>query len=257
MLSNAAKFTEEGSITLDVALQFATDTEVTLRFSVHDTGIGIRKEQQDKIFDAFAQEDSYTAKRYGGTGLGLSISNKLLAMMGSKLQLESELEKGSIFFFDLKLPLAKPSQKLDIADVKLSSSTNQTNDGLIENSLHILVAEDNAINMMLTVAMLNRIIPNVKLTKAINGQEALEACKISMPDLILMDLQMPIMNGYEATNEIRELDKGKEVIVIALTASHTRDEIEKTFKNGMNDFIAKPIIGKTFWAGISKWIKKG
>ncbi|MNK18731.1 Aerobic respiration control sensor protein ArcB [compost metagenome] len=257
LLSNAAKFTEEGSITLDVALQFATDTEVTLRFSVHDTGIGIRKEQQDKIFDAFAQEDSYTAKRYGGTGLGLSISNKLLAMMGSKLQLESELEKGSIFFFDLKLPLAKPSQKLDIADVKLSSSTNQTNDGLIENSLHILVAEDNAINMMLTVAMLNRIIPNVKLTKAINGQEALEACKISMPDLILMDLQMPIMNGYEATNEIRELDKGKEVIVIALTASHTRDEIEKTFKNGMNDFIAKPIIEKTFSAAISKWIKKG
>ncbi|SOD12654.1 PAS domain S-box protein [Pedobacter xixiisoli] len=256
LLSNASKFTEEGSIELDVALQFATATEVTLRFSVHDTGIGIRKEHQHKIFDAFTQEERYTAKRYGGTGLGLSISNKLLAMMGSKLQLESELEKGSIFFFDLKLPLAKSSKKPDRVDMKFNLDKQQTIDSLMGSKLHILVAEDNAINMMLTAAMLNRIVPNAQLTKVTNGKEALEACKLSMPDLILMDLQMPLMNGYEATNEIRQLEKGNTVPVIALTASHTMNEVDKSKKNGMNDFIAKPIVEKTFSAAILKWIKK-
>lgn len=255
LLSNASKFTEEGSIELDVALQFATDKEVTLRFSVHDTGIGIRKEHQHKIFDAFAQEESYTAKRYGGTGLGLSISNKLLAMMGSQLQLESELEKGSIFFFDLKLPLANSLKKPKIEPKSTSNPTKITGVST-DKMLHVVVAEDNAINMMLTVAMLNRILPNVKLTKATNGKEAFDACRLDMPDLILMDLQMPVMNGYEATKEIRQLENGRTVTVIALTASHTKDEIDKTIESGMDDFIAKPIIEKTFSAAILKWIKR-
>ncbi len=371
LLGNAVKFTEKGEIELKIKpIDESTEGVTTFRFEVRDTGIGIKPEMQERIFDAFSQEDPSTTKKYGGTGLGLTISNRLLGLMGSRLQLVSKPGEGSCFFFDVTLK-TEPGDPIIWRDISLIKNVlivddNENNrlilrqmfllrqinveeasngfealqqisrnkhfdvilmdyhmpfmDGLetIEKirdnfgpaaddqvvillhsssdderiirsseslginqrlvkpvkmtelyralsrivhqdepattdapsqpvqvgvgSVKILLAEDNMVNQLLTKTIIGRIMPDAQVIEVFNGQEAVQAFGVHKPDLVLMDIQMPIMNGYEATQRIRELEEGKPVPIIALTAGTVKGEREKCLAAGMDDFITKPIV---------------
>lgn len=384
LLSNAVKFTEKGEIELKIEAIATDGDQTTLRFGVRDTGIGIKASKQEKIFEAFSQEDGSTTKRYGGTGLGLTISNKLLALMGSRLQLESEPGKGSRFYFEIVLKteagdaiewenidlikkvlvvddnennrtilnqilllkniktteakngfealqilatgehfdviimdyhmpymdgletikkirdsfyqtadeqpvvllysssdddrmvktsdelqvnyrLTKPVKMQDIYNmlsrlykkdsqaVKAVSSTPEViTDG---ETVTILVAEDNEVNMLLAKTIINRVVPKAIIIEARNGREAIDSYNRHHPDFVFMDVQMPEINGYEATRQIRSVEKdGEHTPIIALTAGNVKSEREKCMEAGMDDFVIKPVVENTIADVISKWL---
>jgi len=384
LLSNAAKFTDKGEIELKIEILKYDPTngeQITCRFSVRDTGIGIREDKQYKIFEAFLQEDGSTTKKYGGTGLGLTISNKLLGMMGSRLQLKSTPGIGSTFFFDItmrsepgeavewgtldlikrvlivddndnnrtilaemlrllkiqsdeasngfealnilargetfdavlmdyhmpyqdgletirqirqtfsmnasELPVVLLNSSADDAtvlkgceelninyrlikpiklqDVFLSLSrlsqkekpeevyTGEIRNEISNGKLTIVVAEDNPVNMFLAKTIINKINPNAEILEAENGWQAVEICRNTVPDLIFMDVQMPEMNGYEATIAIRELQKSRRIPIIALTAGNVKGERDKCLEAGMDDFISKPFVEDSIWQVFSKY----
>ncbi|MDQ6481543.1 PAS domain S-box protein [Dyadobacter sp. LHD-138] len=389
LLGNAVKFTEKGEIELKVEVLGETpDIDTSLRFSVRDTGIGINAKNLKKIFEAFSQEDASTTKRFGGTGLGLPISNKLLALMGSELQLESAPDQGSIFFFDVtfkiyqntlpdwsniesvrnvlivednvsnsrilknilanrwidseivhdgqaaidKLKSGKPFdvvlidyhipemdgiaisreirklrgasepqqciillygasddehvnilgkelnivhqlvkpvkiQQLFNALVRLDnhestelSQVTKTraveSPELDKGEITVLIAEDNRINMILVKTFLKKILTNVRLVEAANGNEAVNLYKEEQPDLILMDVQMPEMNGYEASSEIRKHETGRRIPILALTAGTLKGEKERCIEAGMDDYLTKPILKETLQAALDRWLVK-
>jgi signal transduction histidine kinase/CheY-like chemotaxis protein len=281
LLGNAVKFTEKGKVELIVELvrdyKFQASGEPntealgmrseTVRFSVHDTGIGIKPENQSKIFQAFSQEDSTTSKKFGGTGLGLAISNTLLAIMGSKLQLKSEPGKGSTFYFEA----AFKAQFSDAGDEKQAEANkNNGAEKLFSDSsdIKILIAEDNVVNMTLIKIILKNKFPNATLVQAANGKQAIEKFIKEQFSLVFMDVQMPEMNGYEATAEIRRIENNhlstlngrqstvdiKRTPIIALTASAIAGEKEKSIAMGMDDFVSKPIVGNAIDTVLSKWL---
>ena len=382
LLGNASKFTEKGEIELKIEPLAVNGDYTTIRFGVRDTGIGIKPEKLNKIFEAFSQEDGSTTKKYGGTGLGLTISNKLLALMGSKLQLESELGKGSFFYFDVTLKTERGDaielenldgikkvlvvddnennrvilhQLLLLKNIKTTEAKNGFEalqllaagehfdvvimdyhmpymDGLetikkirkdfaptpqelpvillhsssdddqlfkacedlkvsqrltkpvkmqdIYKSLShvrlidqrpnitlapaepetttspftILITEDNSVNMLLARTILKRVAPNAILIEANNGLEALAYCEKHVPDLILMDVQMPEMNGYDATKSIRQLKQHANTPIIALTAGNVKNEREKCIAAGMSDFVVKPVVENTIAVVLNKWL---
>jgi len=383
LLGNAAKFTEKGEIELKIeVLEQQTDRSL-FRFSVRDTGIGIRADKKEKIFEAFAQEDGSTTKKYGGTGLGLAITNKLLGLMNSKLELDTILGKGSEFFFevwmqceqgeaklwediswiqkvlivddnmnnrtileemlllkgiictqakngfealqilasgeqfdvilmDYHMPyldgldtirqiresfgdseslqpivllfssaddekiirlceelqvnsrLVKPVKMTELyallshvllKDKPQSSAVKDTSVEITKAAIRILVADDNPVNMLLAKTIISRAAANAEVIEARNGVEAIEHFKTAMPDLILMDVQMPEMNGYEATTAIRNLETGgNRVPIIALTAGNVKDERERCVNAGMDDFVVKPVIEDTVIQILKKWL---
>lgn len=255
LLGNAIKFTEIGSVTLSITtIQSINSNETKIRFSVRDTGIGIKKDYQEQIFNAFSQGDNSTTRRFGGTGLGLSISNQLLSLMDSKLNLESEFGVGSDFYFDVQLKTSNEitSEEIENIDVIINPRTKLDYG---QENYKVLIVEDNKINMLLAKTLIKQIIPNGTVFEAKNGQEAVDKFEVLNPDLILMDVQMPIMNGYEATQEIRKTQKGQHVPIIALTAGTVVGEKEKCLEMGMNDYASKPIIKEALETLISKWIK--
>jgi PAS domain S-box-containing protein len=238
LLSNAVKFTEKGTVSLSISVfEEVNEETIELKFSLKDTGIGIKKNNQLKIFEAFSQEDNTTSKKFGGTGLGLSISNQLLGLMNSQLELNSEVNKGSEFSFILKVKYSNETTNLDTKkDKAITKNSIITNDKLI-----IFIVEDNKINMLLAKTLIKNIVPNAQIFELENGEVALEKVKTLLPDLILMDIQMPEMNGYDATVEIRKLPNAKHIPIIALTAGTVMGEKEKCIEYGMNDYIPKPI----------------
>ena len=381
LLGNATKFTEKGEIELKIEKLNSTDDHATLRFSVRDTGVGIKPDKQHKIFEAFSQEDSSTTKKYGGTGLGLTISNKLLGMMGSKLELQSTPGKGSTFYFDVTFKSEQGealewvnidavknvlvvddnknnrqivSAMLSLKNIKTTKASNGLEalqllaqghefdtiimdyrmpymDGLettrkirdnfsqtglkptivllhsssedgkmikecgelditsrivkpikMDDLYHVLsrlnqkdlsvekankvseepskatslvlIAEDNAINMLLARTIVRKIRPFATIVEVVNGAEAVAFCKKQLPNLILMDVQMPEMNGYEASTAIREIGEAKDVPIVALTAANVKGEREKCLEAGMNDFVSKPIIESDIKAVFKKWL---
>lgn len=378
LMGNAVKFTEEGEVELKVQQISQMGSTTKLRFSVRDTGIGIAKEKQDKIFQAFTQEDSSISKRYGGTGLGLTISNNLLKYMHSNLQLLSEPENGTTFFFDLEVEYEKtitnPNNKIEIPIKRALIVDDNTNNriimdhmlkyknidttlakngvealqllaqgeefnlilvdyhmpvltgvetiakmkeimasknmeipliilhtsyekqellshlsddneivslmkpiktdklylainqsihkhqqdkedkDLIKNSIAtenlldknesiaaILVADDNAVNMQLNLRMLAGLLPKSEIISVNDGEKAYQACTEKQFDIILMDVQMPVMDGIEATKKIRQLDNYKNTPIIAITAGNTLSEKQNCIQAGMTQFLAKPI----------------
>jgi signal transduction histidine kinase/CheY-like chemotaxis protein len=386
LLSNAVKFTEFGEIELKIeALENNSLKEQNIfRFSVRDTGIGVHPKNQQKIFDAFSQEDSSTTKRFGGTGLGLAITNKLLELMGSHLQIQSEVGKGSVFYFDVALKsmygsimewenteniesvlivddntnnriilremlalksitadeaksglealdmlkakkydviimdyhmpymdgietirkiremyptagdqpvvllysssddghinivcdelqvqqrLVKPlkinqlytslsfikakNKKLDVQ--QLDNAVTESKEKLIQYK--VVIAEDNAINMLLARTIIKNILPDAKIFEVTNGKQALDIFKEQQPDIIFMDVQMPELNGYDATMAIRNAETGKRVPIIALTAGTVKGEKEKCLEAGMDDYISKPFVKKTMEDIIKVWLK--
>jgi signal transduction histidine kinase/ActR/RegA family two-component response regulator len=240
LLGNAIKFTKTGEIELAIDVISKSKEECFIRFAVRDTGIGINKQYQEKIFEAFSQEDNTTTKKYGGTGLGLSISNKMLELMGSKLNLISEVGKGSLFYFDASFKITVESVATD--SNKVSNAKNiLTENGLKdENIKKILVAEDNKVNMMLTKLFLKEIFPNAEIIEVQNGKEAIVKNNMHKPDIIFMDVQMPEMNGLEATAEIRKHEIINRTLIIALTAGVTNGEMEKCLDAGMDNYVSKP-----------------
>ncbi|WP_348797033.1 PAS domain S-box protein [Flavobacterium adhaerens] len=254
LLTNAIKFTHVGKIELTISVLEEFKNKKSLRFSVKDTGIGIRKSNQKIIFQAFSQEDSSTTKKFGGTGLGLTISNQLLSLMNSKLQIESQFNIGSTFYFDLKL---KNSNKTKYDKLVENLQIIQENRILEfeKEEPKILIVEDNKINMLLTKTLVKQIIPKSILFEAIDGEKALEQVEQINPDIIFMDIQMPLVNGYEATKQIRNIKQLEETIIIALTAGTIMGEREKCLEVGMNDYVPKPIVKKTLEDILIKWLK--
>lgn len=255
LLSNAVKFTEKGTISLSINLiNTNNDKSSNLRFSVKDTGLGIKKDYQQKIFDSFSQGDTSTTRKFGGTGLGLTISNQLLSLMGSKLQLKSDYGKGSEFYFDLTLETSNESEEI-VPEDRINPTAEKVTVDYGHENFKILLVEDNKINMLLAKTLIRQIIPYGTIYEAENGQEAIDKFAILKPDLILMDVQMPIKNGYEATKEIRKTKVGKHIPIIALTAGTVMGEREKCLDAGMDDYASKPIIKENLKSIIAKWIK--
>lgn len=241
LLSNAVKFTEKGSIDVSVTtFKKIDDNQIQLQFAVKDTGIGIRKSNQLKIFEAFSQEDNSTSKKFGGTGLGLSISNQLLSLMNSKLELLSEPNKGSEFSFVLDVTFSNLTTDNDKSIDKSAKSNHETS-VLTNAGKVIFIVEDNKINMLLAKTLVKQILPNAEIIELENGKLALEKAQSVLPDLILMDIQMPVMNGYESALAIRQLPNTANIPIIALTAGTVVGEKEKCIESGMNDYIPKPI----------------
>jgi PAS domain S-box-containing protein len=366
LVSNAVKFTEQGKVTLGVRL----DEGNFFRFYVSDTGIGIATDKQEKIFEAFAQEDGSTTRKYGGTGLGLAISNKLLGLMQSKLQLESLVGEGSTFYFTLALApeeedtaglqfgfqqallvsnkpqeittvsaflqeaaiafsvahnelealeqlstekgfdlaiiadgmhfmngkelavkirekLGIPPATLPIVLVHEGSPSVQKNHLVqvliekpfekatffhalaqlpkdaafqrialppVDDSLTVMVVDDNATNLFLARSILKQVVPNACIVEAQDGLEAVNYFQQESPSLILMDIQMPGMSGYEATQAIRQLAGGKDTAIIALTAGAVKGEREKCLEAGMNNYLSKPVTSEKLIAAIAPWL---
>ena len=231
LLSNALKFTPSGKVEFKVKIKESNDTRIELYFEIRDTGIGVAKDKQQEIFNAFSQVHSEDLKRkYEGTGLGLTISRQLVNMMGGTLKVESELHKGSSFYFTLSFKLApKPL----VNQVKTEPSVEIKKD---IRAVRVLVVEDNAINASILKSFLVRW--QMQIKEAITGVHALELIKYHKFDLILMDLEMPEMNGYTALKKIRETNKT--VPVIAFTATLFDDMDSLITEAGFTDYVLKP-----------------
>ncbi|MBO6522594.1 MAG: response regulator [Balneolaceae bacterium] len=233
LLSNALKFTEQGEVELLIRQTNEWEKKVRLEFSVYDTGIGIPKERIDTIFESFTQASGSTKRLYGGTGLGLTISKQLTELQGGELWVDSEDGKGSTFYIGMEFGKGEGTGTSDAA-----TSAESTN--LILKGKKILLAEDNVVNQKVMKRFLERW--EVEMTIVENGAEALEALKKTRYDVILMDLQMPKMDGYEATKAIRTFSdpNKRETPIVALTAAALQEVKEKVFASGMNDFVTKP-----------------
>ncbi len=223
LLGNAAKFTETGSIDIEVDRLDSREHAMTLVFRVRDTGIGIPADKREQIFEAFRQADSSTTRRYGGTGLGLSIAKRLVDMMGGRLWVESEEGEGSTFSFTARFGIPPPMPASD------------------HGALDILLVDDNLINQRLAMALLAK--QHHRITTAQNGREAVQLVSERRFDAILMDVQMPEMDGLEAARAIRkwEAERGRRTPIIAMTAYDQNDDRTRCLEAGMDGFLGKPI----------------
>ena len=233
LLGNAIKFTQSGKICLNLSQVQNTNDKITLQFSVKDTGIGIAPQKQNSIFDEFSQADTSTTRKFGGTGLGLAISKNLVTMMNGHMCVQSELGQGSTFTFTVQVERAQ--QEI------IPSQNTVSNTPQIENVLHILLAEDNPVNQKLAIRLLEK--QGHQVTAVKDGSDAIQAFEENTFDLILMDMQMPEMDGIEATQSIREREQinGGHIPIIALTADALKGTKEKCLSAGMDEYITKPI----------------
>ncbi len=249
LTANAIKFTNEGEVLIDLQLISKTDDNTTVRFSVRDTGIGIDESKFEQIFQSFSQADTDTTRKFGGTGLGLSITKKLLDLQGSTIKLESKMGKGSNFFFDLTFQTATealPSDKTENLSYNFESF----------KGTKILLVEDNKINVLVAKKFLNKW--NLNIDTAENGEIALKMVQNTDYKLVLMDLEMPVMDGYTATQKIRQLklSKYKNLPIIALSASAISDFRTKAINVGMNEFVTKPFNPGELHHVISRFLKR-
>jgi CheY-like chemotaxis protein len=229
-----------------VRLEEAEDDIYTLKFIVKDTGIGISAEQKERLFTSFEQAESSTSRKYGGTGLGLAISKRIVELMNGEIWIESELGQGASFFFTVRL---KGSGEYIEADNSPRDTTNEPAEVAASGRAtafpgrRLLLAEDVEINREIVLELLNPL--QFEIDCAVNGAEAVQKFtdRGGRYDLIFMDLQMPEMDGFEATRLIRALDlpNAKEVPIIAMTANVFREDIEKCLEAGMNDHVGKPL----------------
>lgn len=238
LLSNAIKFTDKGEVSISISL---TEDKQRIRFVVRDTGIGISKEAQQRLFQSFSQADNSTSRKYGGTGLGLMISKELIELMKGTLWLESEPDKGSCFHFEIPYQPCSPA-------IQQSSKTSVFAN---YSDRRVLLVEDNLINQKLALKLLEKF--NIEAILAENGKEAIEKLETISFDLILMDCQMPVMDGYEATHIIRQRD----IItpIAALTANASDEDKRVCLASGMNDFLSKPYNMEKMSALLERWLK--
>jgi signal transduction histidine kinase/ActR/RegA family two-component response regulator len=237
LIGNAIKFTAQGAVCLEVNQELRDENRIELHFIVTDTGIGIPADKIDVIFEAFSQADGSTTRKYGGTGLGLAISSRLVARVGGKIWVESELGRGSAFHFTavFSLPQVEPVDTHPKVVTPLAADTTHS------GGFRILVAEDNRINQILATRLLEK--KGYSVTVVENGLEVLHQLKQQNFDLILMDVQMPRMGGLEATQLIREREtvSGEHIPIVAMTANAMKGDRERCLESGMDDYVSKPI----------------
>ncbi len=250
LLGNAAKFTENGKIEAEIKCIRKDDIEATVEIAIRDTGIGISQEQQKHIFDVFQQADGSTTRKYGGTGLGLAISKRIIKLMDAELLVESEEGKGSTFYFIIRLPLSSKGIQKTITTNNLPTDDNVNE--IDFSHLHVLLVDDDEINLKLASKMLEK--TRCKVAIANNGQEAVTKAQKESFNMILMDMQMPIMDGLEATTILRQ--KGVHTPIIALTANAFESDRSKCIEAGMNDFLSKPLKRELVLKSIKKWAQK-
>lgn len=245
LIGNAVKFTDHGQILLSCCLVKNNEDSVELEFSIQDSGVGLTQEQQNRLFQAFSQADTSTTREYGGTGLGLSISKNLVKMMGGgRIQVQSQLGKGATFSFTvcLKKAVSLPTQgKKPVPDIESIRGAR------------LLVAEDNSLNQQVIRDILEH--SGVAVDIADNGRIALEMLKKNDYDGILMDINMPEMDGYTTTRRIRQIYGSRDLPIIALTGNTVPEDMEKALAAGMDDQVSKPIHIHTLLAVLCKWIR--
>jgi signal transduction histidine kinase/ActR/RegA family two-component response regulator len=246
LLHNAVKFTDRGRVVLEVTVLEVMQDAVELRFSVRDTGIGIAEDQFDSVFDAFTQVDASSTRRHGGSGLGLAIVKELADLMGARVGVDSQLDQGSTFWFELRLktgaeppaaPAASPAEQVDI----------------IVPPARILLVEDDAVNRMVVTAMLEKM--GCVVDVAGDGEAACSALAQQRYDLVFMDCHMPVMDGFEATRRIRDPARGGDMRtpIVALTADALAGDRERCLAAGMDDYMTKPVSMAQLSAMVQRW----
>ena len=251
LISNAIKFTEKGSVTLTLQdLGHGTNGRRKIRGEVTDTGIGIPPEAQRKLFQAFSQVDASTTRRYGGTGLGLSICRRLVELMGGEIGVTSKLGQGSTFWFEIQLEFTKKEAAAVSAAAKIPFPEEL-------KGLRILLAEDNPVNQKIALKMLEKL--GLRADAVGNGIEAVHAVKSIPYDLVLMDCQMPDMDGFEVTKEIRSQAKPeiRDLPVIAMTANAMVGDRARCLEAGMDDYVSKPVSASNLQEVLTKWLREG
>ncbi|MDR3181806.1 MAG: response regulator [Planctomycetaceae bacterium] len=252
LLDNAYKFTEKGAITVRAAVGMSDPNNVMLNFAVEDTGVGMSQQQLKEVFTVFNQADNSATRRYGGVGIGLTITREMVELMGGKINVSSKEGEGTTFTFScsFKVPEGVTVKSKPAAEEKQQSGSENA----VLQGMHVLLAEDNKINAMIATELLKTV--GVNVTPAVNGSEALdklaEAVKTRRPafDLVLMDLQMPVMDGYEATKIIKSTPDYKDIPVYALTAHAFAEERERCRLLGMSEHLTKPIDIEKFYAAL-------
>ncbi len=252
LCNNAVKFTEHGGIVVAVGLCRRGDTAATLAFEVRDTGVGMTPEQLQRVFQPFEQADASISRRFGGTGLGLAISRHLVRLMGGDLSMTSEPECGSTARFELEFGLPAPGEA---ARAALAPAQTAAGAAAYLAGMHILVVEDNAFNRELAATLLQRV--GVEVAVAVHGEQALEMLERQHFDCVLMDCQMPVMDGYSATRALRRRPALRDLPVIAMTANAMVGDRDKALAAGMNDHIAKPIDIEQMYLTIGRWLRPG
>ena len=253
LLGNAVKFATEGHIVVRAKLLPNDDPNTSkIRVEVEDTGIGIPKAAQGKLFQDFTQVDSSVTRKYGGTGLGLAVTRQLVELMDGTVGVESTVDRGSTFWFEIELPSGSGATEDDAVKPQAQQKKARATTADGNQTPRALLAEDNAINRKLLVAYLGKM--GIKADTVENGREAVEAVRDGTYAIVLMDVQMPEMDGYEAAREIRRLpgDRGK-VPIIAITAFTGAADIERCIAAGMNDFVSKPIDRARLRKSMEKW----
>jgi len=249
LLNNAVKFTSKG----EVGLYISYLSQNTFRFEVKDTGIGLKEQEQKRLFKAFSQADGSTTRNFGGTGLGLVISKELVELMEGRIWVESIYGVGSSFIFEIKMEEVKRNICLDelIEERGFQTSTDSSfqDMGLLQG-VKLLLADDNMINQEIICGLLEN--SQVEIDLASNGEEAVEKFRAKRYDIILMDIQMPVMDGYKATKIIRQEDK--EIVIIALTANAMREDLAKSMLSGMNDHLNKPVEVEKLYETILRYL---
>jgi signal transduction histidine kinase/ActR/RegA family two-component response regulator len=272
LLANAIKFTEQGTVELTAEIAGEMGDAIRLKFTVNDSGIGIPPDEQGRLFDTFTQVDESNTRKYGGTGLGLAISKQLVELLGGEIGLESEAGKGSKFWFtaafgkSAKLAAKAPSRPAPAARLtalKSQTGTAQPTEGATQTptqpssaltaSMRILLAEDNEINQRITLRLLQKL--GLAADAVVNGREAVEALERRKYDLVLMDCQMPDMDGFEATAVIRSREgASRHQTICALTANAMDGDRERCLAAGMDDYISKPVGLEKLRQALDRWI---
>ena len=256
LIQNAIKFTYRGHVMVNATVLSETAEEIVLTMSVQDTGIGIPNEKQDQIFQPFTQIDASSTRKEGGTGLGLAIVRKLVAFMGGEVRLKSSEREGSTFTFSIpfeKVGEAGGQAVLESVEAA-SGSIRQDAAQKANEKKAILLVEDNTINQKVARAMLEKM--GYKIDIAFNGAEAVDALQQKNYGLVLMDLQMPVMDGYEATRTIRNSGKvlNRAVPIVAMTANATKEDRQQCLDSGMDDYVPKPVERKVMMNMLKRWL---
>ncbi|MDF2942964.1 MAG: multi-sensor hybrid histidine kinase [Herbinix sp.] len=250
LVSNAIKFTDNGSVAIDVSLAEETEQSVRLSYTITDSGIGISEEELGRLFKAFSQADSSSTRKYGGTGLGLAISKKLVEMMDGQINVSSEKGKGSVFNFNIVLKKVTEAVNANFVNLTVEALNTPVIKPAIKSpkpiainaskDIQILLAEDNEVNIKFFIKLLQ--MKGLHCDLAFNGEDAVKACESTNYDIIFMDCQMPVMDGYEATMKIR-LAEGtrRHTTIVALTASAMESDKNRCLQAGMDEYITKPV----------------